>query len=377
MSIPYTVKSGGYLGKIALDHGFKDWREVYDHPDNAEFRRKRPDPNKIFPGDVLMIPTAGPSPSPTPPPTPPTPPTPNVVQPFASLSAARTAVTAYLTREAKREVATILHTHEANLIVFGEVHRAGDGLKADLLSTLVSRSRREAPAQTRFHASERFLNEQKIRDQISDFLRADSAQQARKVATLDNELKPFVSVLRTASGFPGRRFGVIPSNTRVHDPDIQKDEDLRHPAIFNEFVDACARCPDVPLRSISAAVSRGTFLLGARHAARKHVAGRATKTTCVRLTEAGWKTHAVRLAVPFNVLDTGVFDQEDLALRASAATGTIDLIQIADNVAGGSPFYADLTKDDSPFKVLRATRNSAADIPYNELFDALVFLTSS
>jgi N-acetylmuramoyl-L-alanine amidase len=52
----YTVRQGDCLFSIAKDHGFSDWRTIYDHPNNAEFRRLRPDPNLIFPGDVLFIP---------------------------------------------------------------------------------------------------------------------------------------------------------------------------------------------------------------------------------------------------------------------------------------------------------------------------------
>ena len=56
MSTPYTVKSGDWLQKIAEQHGFAHYTEIYNHPDNAAFRQKRPDPNKIFPGDIIMIP---------------------------------------------------------------------------------------------------------------------------------------------------------------------------------------------------------------------------------------------------------------------------------------------------------------------------------
>jgi len=56
LSTEYVVKSGDTLVKIAKNHGFADWREIYNHPDNHAFKSKRPDPNKIFPGDVLMIP---------------------------------------------------------------------------------------------------------------------------------------------------------------------------------------------------------------------------------------------------------------------------------------------------------------------------------
>jgi hypothetical protein len=57
MSTPYTIKSGDTLSRIAHAHGFRSWRALYDHPDNAAFRRLRPNPNKIFPGDVIQIPT--------------------------------------------------------------------------------------------------------------------------------------------------------------------------------------------------------------------------------------------------------------------------------------------------------------------------------
>jgi hypothetical protein len=56
ISRTYVVKSGDTLVKIAKAHGFADWREIYNHPDNVAFKAKRPNPDKIFPGDLLMIP---------------------------------------------------------------------------------------------------------------------------------------------------------------------------------------------------------------------------------------------------------------------------------------------------------------------------------
>jgi len=56
MSTPYTVVAGDYLVKIAADHGYASWRDIYYHPDNEEFRRRRPNPDKIYVGDVLMLP---------------------------------------------------------------------------------------------------------------------------------------------------------------------------------------------------------------------------------------------------------------------------------------------------------------------------------
>lgn len=68
----YTVKRGDNLTKIANRHGFRNWRAIYDHPSNALFKKARPNPNLIYPGDVLVIPdhtapTAHPSVTPGPP----------------------------------------------------------------------------------------------------------------------------------------------------------------------------------------------------------------------------------------------------------------------------------------------------------------------
>ena len=72
MSTPYTVQSGDYLQKIAEEHGFESWRDLYYHEDNADFRRRRPNPDRIYPGDIVMIPDReAPVPPPEPPPTPP------------------------------------------------------------------------------------------------------------------------------------------------------------------------------------------------------------------------------------------------------------------------------------------------------------------
>ena len=71
MSFPYTIKSGDTLSAIAKRNGFASWQEIYFHPDNAAFRKKRPNPDRIFPGDVLMIPDDSPVDSTPPPPNPP------------------------------------------------------------------------------------------------------------------------------------------------------------------------------------------------------------------------------------------------------------------------------------------------------------------
>ncbi len=52
----HSVRQGECLSRIATAYGFTNYRTIYDHPQNAEFRRRRPDPNIIYPGDRLYIP---------------------------------------------------------------------------------------------------------------------------------------------------------------------------------------------------------------------------------------------------------------------------------------------------------------------------------
>lgn len=52
----HVVRQGECLSSIAAKHGFGDWRTIYDHPKNAELKKKRPDPNMLFPGDEVFVP---------------------------------------------------------------------------------------------------------------------------------------------------------------------------------------------------------------------------------------------------------------------------------------------------------------------------------
>lgn len=52
----YIVQQGDTLSKIAATSGLGSWRTLYDHADNAAFKKRRPNPNLILPGDELVIP---------------------------------------------------------------------------------------------------------------------------------------------------------------------------------------------------------------------------------------------------------------------------------------------------------------------------------
>lgn len=52
----HTVAQGECLSSIAKQYGFHDYRTIYEHGNNADFRQLRKNPNVIKPGDQLFIP---------------------------------------------------------------------------------------------------------------------------------------------------------------------------------------------------------------------------------------------------------------------------------------------------------------------------------
>lgn len=59
MSTKHTLQPGECLSSIAHKYGFRSWKTIYDHPDNAAFKKKRPNPNLVYAGDSLVIPDRG------------------------------------------------------------------------------------------------------------------------------------------------------------------------------------------------------------------------------------------------------------------------------------------------------------------------------
>lgn len=56
MGVQYTIQQGESLVTVAHKFGFLNYKTIYDHPKNADFRKRRPNPNLIHPGDSLYIP---------------------------------------------------------------------------------------------------------------------------------------------------------------------------------------------------------------------------------------------------------------------------------------------------------------------------------
>jgi hypothetical protein len=56
MPLVHEVVRGETLSSIARAYRIRDWRVIYRHPDNQWLFEDRPNPNRIFPGDRIVIP---------------------------------------------------------------------------------------------------------------------------------------------------------------------------------------------------------------------------------------------------------------------------------------------------------------------------------
>jgi hypothetical protein len=52
----HKVSQGEHVSGIAWQYGFSDYLVVWNHPNNADLKSQRQNPNVLFPGDSLFIP---------------------------------------------------------------------------------------------------------------------------------------------------------------------------------------------------------------------------------------------------------------------------------------------------------------------------------
>jgi LysM repeat protein len=56
MGTYHTVAQGEYLSSIAAQFGFMDYTVLWNHPNNAQLKNLRINPNVLYPGDILFVP---------------------------------------------------------------------------------------------------------------------------------------------------------------------------------------------------------------------------------------------------------------------------------------------------------------------------------
>ncbi len=55
----HRVQQGECLSTIAARYRAGSWQALHDHPDNAELKKARPNPNILLPGDEVFVPDDG------------------------------------------------------------------------------------------------------------------------------------------------------------------------------------------------------------------------------------------------------------------------------------------------------------------------------
>src|SRR6202022_151085 len=55
MPTQHTVQQGDCFSNIAEQYGFP-WKTLWNHPENADLKQSRKDPNVLYPGDTVNVP---------------------------------------------------------------------------------------------------------------------------------------------------------------------------------------------------------------------------------------------------------------------------------------------------------------------------------
>ena len=349
MSTAYTVQRGDSLSAIAKRNGLRSWKEIYNDPENADFRKRRPNPNLIFPGDIVMIPGGSQPSGPQP-------------------SQLERDLEAYLNANKQSDV--VKHVIQQNaLVILAEMH-VGAPKKAAFLSDIVAGLGQQPSPRTHFHASEHYINDPQTQVTVQNYVWADNGSGlTRARRRLSGNLRLYEPVLNAARLYPGHHYAILCAGSH------EQGGDARHAAIHGAFNASIKRHNSLHSLDQVTPLGKGSFLLGEFHATRRHTDGLATPTTSMLLLSDGWKLHISRLTVnapgSFTPPSTIVVG-ESLSLEPLGGGTAIELFGALNRVAAGKPFVCDIRGDKSPFSLVKI--EGGADIPYNQMVDVILHL---
>ncbi len=252
----------------------------------------------------------------------------------------------------------------SNLLLLAESHAGWDRKARFLAEVIVGAARLPQP---RFHASEHFIADGRTRATLEQYL-----DDAGGLRALPDPIARFRPTLDAAKGFPGRAFAIIAGGSLV-----PADRDR---ALYLAFRDSLEHHNHrFPSNRIGGR-SRGSYLIGANHGARRSPNGASPATTTELLQAGGWQTCVVRFTVnaplgapiPDDSGETTYFPFEDAGLEPLEGGDPIDLLAILNRVAEGAMFHAPLGAADSPFA--RVKEAGGLTIPFNALFDYVLHL---
>ena len=144
---------------------------------------------------------------------------------------------------------------------------------------------------THFHASEHFMADAQTRVAIQNYLFAGSGQLTRARRRLPASVQPFTPILDAARTSPRHRYTIITTDSHV------SGGNARNGSIHSGFNASIRRHNMLHSLNQITRHSRGTFLIGAFHGARRHTHGQASKTTTMLLDQDGWPLHVARIVV--------------------------------------------------------------------------------
>ncbi|HZT32446.1 MAG TPA: hypothetical protein VFA33_21330 [Bryobacteraceae bacterium] len=267
----------------------------------------------------------------------------------------------YIRQHRESNSRNFLRNSASRVTLLAELH-VGHRRKAQFLAGVIGGAR--SLSQPRFFASEHFINDAPTRVAIQNYLYSAGRR------TLPPLVIPYQAVLDAARTFPGHAYAVLTGGSAASAG--------RNGALHAAFTSSVVRQNTLFANHPISLFSRGQFLLGAAHAARRDADGSSNATTCELLRRDGWTIQVVRFTVNVtgNATSTGaavtIQGGESISVEPLGGGTTIDLLPMLNRIGGGSEFHVTLRAPASPFAQVRSA--GGADIPFNSLFDYLLHL---